>query len=273
MGGRVQYRVEDGSDRIQTEELDIIQATMKCTCRMYTRIGFLCRHMYAALKHAGIDQVPSQYINTHWTRNASIKTVAIVENARDEQGAHEEAKVGKTFLSLYKPQVQQTNFVQGFYNPGGPSTTRIHCPKVAKNKGSSKRLKSAKEITIEKKAKGERTCATCGKSDGHDSRFQSSDLSSILSSFFVLQRRRLRGSEAETRGRGSVADSRRSGEDAVTTSDEDVATTSGENAATTSGENAATTSGENAATTSGEGTTRAIPIASIQFGSEKDKSE
>lgn len=59
MGGRMQYRVEDGSDRIQTVELDIIQATMECTCQMYTRIGLLYMHIYAALKHAGIDQVPS----------------------------------------------------------------------------------------------------------------------------------------------------------------------------------------------------------------------
>ncbi|XP_031111988.1 uncharacterized protein LOC116015962 [Ipomoea triloba] len=201
MGGHVQYMVEDGSDRIQMVELDINQATMECTCRMYTRIGLLCRHMYAALKHAGIDQVPTEYIKTRWTRNARIKIEEIVENARDEQSAHEESEVRKTFLSciglakgrtdilqqlahilkekekcfihedtVQKASVDQSNPPQEFYDRGGPSTTTIRCPKVAKNKGSGKRLKSAKEIAVEKKANEERTCATCGKSDGHDSR-------------------------------------------------------------------------------------------------------
>ncbi|XP_031099870.1 protein FAR1-RELATED SEQUENCE 5-like [Ipomoea triloba] len=184
MGGLVQYMVEDGSDRRQMVELDINQGTIECTCRMYTRIGLLCRHMYAALKHAGIDQVPTEYIKTRWTRNARIKIGANVETARDEESAHEEAKVRKTFLNciclakgrtdrlqqlaqilnekeksfinedtMQKDLVEQSNPPQEFYDRGGPSTTTIHCPKVAKNKGSGKRLKSVKEIAVEKTAK------------------------------------------------------------------------------------------------------------------------
>nr|GMD27316.1 protein FAR1-RELATED SEQUENCE 5-like [Ipomoea batatas] len=41
---------------------------------------------------------------------------------------------------------------------------------VARNKGRGKRLKGAQEIAMTVKKRGERTCATCGLANGHDSR-------------------------------------------------------------------------------------------------------
>nr|GMD22609.1 protein FAR1-RELATED SEQUENCE 5-like [Ipomoea batatas] len=54
---------------------------------------------------------------------------------------------------------------------GSKPTGEIHIkpPKVAKNKGRGKRLKSNKEKAILKKGKKPRACATCG-GPGHDSR-------------------------------------------------------------------------------------------------------
>lgn len=46
----------------------------------------------------------------------------------------------------------------------------IHPPVVARNKGRRKRLKGAREIAVALKKQGGRTCATCGKANGHDSR-------------------------------------------------------------------------------------------------------
>nr|GMC94592.1 protein FAR1-RELATED SEQUENCE 5-like [Ipomoea batatas] len=46
----------------------------------------------------------------------------------------------------------------------------IRPPVVARNKGRRKRLKGARGIAVALKKQGGRTCATCGKANGHDSR-------------------------------------------------------------------------------------------------------
>nr|GME05679.1 protein FAR1-RELATED SEQUENCE 5-like [Ipomoea batatas]GME12440.1 protein FAR1-RELATED SEQUENCE 5-like [Ipomoea batatas] len=46
----------------------------------------------------------------------------------------------------------------------------IRPPVVARNKGRGKRLKGGREIAVTMKKPGERTCATCGLANGHDSR-------------------------------------------------------------------------------------------------------
>nr|GMD10470.1 protein FAR1-RELATED SEQUENCE 5-like [Ipomoea batatas]GMD76459.1 protein FAR1-RELATED SEQUENCE 5-like [Ipomoea batatas] len=49
-------------------------------------------------------------------------------------------------------------------------TIVVHPPKVSKNKGSDRRIKSRREIAIKGMRKKGRTCKTCGLANEHDSR-------------------------------------------------------------------------------------------------------
>ena len=51
-----------------------------------------------------------------------------------------------------------------------PDQISIHPPKKAKTKGRSKRIKSGKEVAMDKKKVGVRLCKTCNEYANHDSR-------------------------------------------------------------------------------------------------------
>ncbi|XP_019184816.1 PREDICTED: protein FAR1-RELATED SEQUENCE 5-like [Ipomoea nil] len=66
--------------------------------------------------------------------------------------------------------IGKSGVVQAFGGVITSSNILVHPPTVAKNKGSGKRFKSAKELAAERAAKSTRECKTCHKFDGHDSR-------------------------------------------------------------------------------------------------------
>nr|GMD60482.1 protein FAR1-RELATED SEQUENCE 5-like [Ipomoea batatas] len=52
----------------------------------------------------------------------------------------------------------------------GVTVNQVVVRPLAGNKGRGKPLKGAREIAADFKKRGERTCATCGEANGHDSR-------------------------------------------------------------------------------------------------------
>ncbi|CAA0834221.1 Protein FAR1-RELATED SEQUENCE 1 [Striga hermonthica] len=59
---------------------------------------------------------------------------------------------------------------ESFVGMSAPQEVKIHLPTQSKNKGSGKRLKSAKEKGIEGSQKKRRTCKSCGEMAGHNAR-------------------------------------------------------------------------------------------------------
>ncbi|CAA0824361.1 Protein FAR1-RELATED SEQUENCE 1 [Striga hermonthica] len=59
---------------------------------------------------------------------------------------------------------------ESFVGMAAPREINIHPPTQSKNKGSGKRLKSAKEKGIEGSQKKRRTCKSCGEMAGHNAR-------------------------------------------------------------------------------------------------------
>ncbi|XP_019161025.1 PREDICTED: protein FAR1-RELATED SEQUENCE 2-like [Ipomoea nil] len=51
-----------------------------------------------------------------------------------------------------------------------PKAVNVHPPPVSSNKGSGKRIRTAKEIAMKEQSKKKRTCKTCGLATGHNSR-------------------------------------------------------------------------------------------------------
>ncbi|CAA0828626.1 Unknown protein [Striga hermonthica] len=59
---------------------------------------------------------------------------------------------------------------ESFVGMAAPQEVTIHPPTHSKNKGSGKRLKSAKEKAIEQSQKKRRVCKSCGERVGHNAR-------------------------------------------------------------------------------------------------------
>ncbi|CAM8975182.1 unnamed protein product [Rhodiola kirilowii] len=46
-----------------------------CTCKLFVRVGILCRHVFATFKSAGIGKIPGKYVLNRWTK-ITIETAA-----------------------------------------------------------------------------------------------------------------------------------------------------------------------------------------------------
>ncbi|XP_031106196.1 protein FAR1-RELATED SEQUENCE 1-like [Ipomoea triloba] len=201
------YVIEDDKGKSYTVVVENGSNNISCTCRMYRRIGLLCRHAFVVLKDERFDHIPPQHITPHWTRDVVPKTRrdpyagTQAEDLRNAAKSMEETQVINTFykcLGIANGRVEKLQQIahtlegvetsisgdkdSGEANLGkratmetysgilAPETIVVHPPQVSKNKGSGKRIKSMKEIAIKGMRKKGRTCATCGLANGHNSR-------------------------------------------------------------------------------------------------------
>ncbi|XP_019164325.1 PREDICTED: protein FAR1-RELATED SEQUENCE 5-like [Ipomoea nil] len=201
------YVVVDGNKETYTVILEYGSNTTTCTCRLYTRIGLLCRHVFVVLKNEQISQIPPQHITPRWTREAGIYTNLDTTNEREEgeestpQNNKDESNLinafykylamarGRTdklrqltdviedFQGQMREDGQEGSTVNGkqavmetYCGVPAPNTIVVHPPTVANTKGSGKRMKSAKELAMAEQVKKKRTCKTCGLATGHNSR-------------------------------------------------------------------------------------------------------
>nr|GLL29872.1 protein FAR1-RELATED SEQUENCE 2-like [Ipomoea trifida] len=177
-----------------------VDLSFDCTCRMFQRIGLLCRHVFVLLKDSRVDIIPSQYIVARWTRaydgevcrgdnigvvtdpNSALTQVwnefyncvgracgntdRLVELATLLK-AHSEISTNSN--NVVTPSTTKVSVIHSFC--GSPkSADVVRPPNIAKNKGSGKRLKSIREKVAEKATKAKRLCRTCKQFAHHDSR-------------------------------------------------------------------------------------------------------
>lgn len=75
-----QYVIQDVSGNESLVEYNSGEVTIKCTCKMFEKVGLLCRHGFVALKDAGMEVIPSTYVLGRWTRAACVRPVSIDVN-------------------------------------------------------------------------------------------------------------------------------------------------------------------------------------------------
>ncbi|XP_019178143.1 PREDICTED: protein FAR1-RELATED SEQUENCE 5-like [Ipomoea nil] len=201
------YVVEDEYNKIFTVIVENGTDTTTCTCRMYTRIGLLCSHAYAVLIYERIDQTPPQHINPRWTKTA-LKNTNVVGNdslqhartsstnsnqestivnllyrclglAQGDSSKLEpirktledfEATLSESGRELGGPDKGKQVIMESYCGVPEPDEINVHPPPVSSNKGSGKRMRTAKEIAMKEQSKKKRTCKTCGLATGHNSR-------------------------------------------------------------------------------------------------------
>ncbi|XP_022030465.1 protein FAR1-RELATED SEQUENCE 5-like [Helianthus annuus] len=53
--------------------------SVTCSCMLFTRIGYLCRHVFSAYRFRGINKLPDKYIAPRWKKDALPKKVFNLE--------------------------------------------------------------------------------------------------------------------------------------------------------------------------------------------------
>lgn len=55
-----------------------------CSCKMFDRLGLLCRHMLLVLKDVCLSSIPLNFMVGRWTKDASLKAVFVVDGTTFE---------------------------------------------------------------------------------------------------------------------------------------------------------------------------------------------
>ncbi|XP_019172922.1 PREDICTED: protein FAR1-RELATED SEQUENCE 5-like [Ipomoea nil] len=172
--------VEDTYGNVYIVVYNPTETTADYSCRMFQRVGLLCRHIFLVFKDARLDSILPCYLVSRWTRDAYKHPIYDIEGVHDDVvvGVANNRGDSKQELKLsfvnadtsIGTSVGKSGVVQAFGGVIRSPNILVHPPTVAKNKGSGKRFKSAKELAAERAAKSTRECKTCHKYDGHDSR-------------------------------------------------------------------------------------------------------
>ncbi|XP_019153443.1 PREDICTED: protein FAR1-RELATED SEQUENCE 5-like [Ipomoea nil] len=208
-GGAVTtYVVEDEHATRYTLTFENATHTTHCQCRLYTRIGLLCRHVFAVLMYEPIENIPPQHVTPRWTRTAvqhapteggQPMSERLTSSSRGDseesnvvntfykclglaQGDHQKLHhLGEVLASLETQLCENSDeqvavargkraIMESYCGAPAPESVSVHPPPVVSNKGSGKRLRSAREIAMKEQSKKKRTCKTCGFATGHNSR-------------------------------------------------------------------------------------------------------
>ncbi|XP_074277956.1 protein FAR1-RELATED SEQUENCE 5-like [Silene latifolia] len=161
-----------------------------CTCKMFERKGILCKHIIWIISGKGMQSIPEQYIETRWTKKSYRKPLygldgkLLQDYDPTDLRKLELSRVWSEFYStisvlnsMPQTQIKELSLMllqfREKINPTKESLTKeqelemlLGCstksnitvlpPKIAKNKGSGKRMKSNKDTAIEKASKPKR---------------------------------------------------------------------------------------------------------------------
>ncbi|XP_019184311.1 PREDICTED: protein FAR1-RELATED SEQUENCE 5-like [Ipomoea nil] len=130
VGGDIFYDITNDSPAKYTVRYTPDGCSTFCSCKMFQRMGLICRNMFLVFKSAQLKQLSAQYI--------VLKELS-VEFASD--GSSTGTAKGNSAA------------IEALCGVQPPAFITIKAPAQAKNKGSGKRLKSSREIAIENSSK------------------------------------------------------------------------------------------------------------------------
>ncbi|VFQ63117.1 unnamed protein product, partial [Cuscuta campestris] len=192
------FVVQDSRDMVVNVEHSTLEGSFFCTCKYWQRIGLLCRHIFLAFKGLRIKLIPERYITNRWCKTPLLKPlidvsgldfttessvdenklmlnrlrsnihscVALIENNPELLCAFskvitEQKELIQSVVSSQDAGTGEPNLFENYCGVPAPSVIKVLPPQPAHNKGSGKRIKSAKELQIEQSKKNKRLCRTC----------------------------------------------------------------------------------------------------------------
>ncbi|XP_074305156.1 protein FAR-RED IMPAIRED RESPONSE 1-like [Silene latifolia] len=145
-------------EKDKEHKVDLSDNKFSCSCKMFERIGILCRHILWVLKDRGFDHIPKEYLALRWSKSATSHPLSNV--------------VGKSVLADFKSGKSKDKKaeIEMLLGSNIPTEVTVLPPEKFKNKGSGKRITSNKEKAVLENAKLLRKCRACGEMSNHDSR-------------------------------------------------------------------------------------------------------
>ncbi|KAL8089074.1 hypothetical protein AgCh_038732 [Apium graveolens] len=193
-------------DHIFEVSITLSNNDVHCSCKFYDRVGYLCRHAFAALIQCDAVEIPRQLVMSRWIKDvesvhevlssdevlqhcAKIDRIKVKVNELNFEfqscisyvGVDEE-KIDKMcgHVKLMKEDVQDLdngpskklseNVIDFLIGTTPRSEVVIHNPNINRNKGCGSRLKSGKEAAMNGSSEKRRKCSNCGKTEGHNAR-------------------------------------------------------------------------------------------------------
>ncbi|KAL9665501.1 hypothetical protein QQ045_020921 [Rhodiola kirilowii] len=141
------------------------------TCKIFVRVGSLCRHVFAAFKSAGIEKIPVKFVLNRWTKTVietAIQAVVAEQELWTEFNAclniaandiekteyiHHKLKEMRVHLqevSAGEPDRYKSTIIGELIGASKPTELLVKPPAVVHTKGSGKRLQSEFEKAINK---------------------------------------------------------------------------------------------------------------------------
>lgn len=180
---------------------------VECSCKLFERVGYLCRHTFFALKLGNVFKIPRQHVLNRWMKNAerrasSMSSIGVSKDCNRIEKLGEKVNeiwfnfnacmglvgnddedldhVGNVLKELkhYLRERRGTNVVsknksvvESLIGSDIPEDITVKPPNEARNKGCGrKRIKSAAEKSIIESEKTIRLCRACNELGTHDKR-------------------------------------------------------------------------------------------------------
>ncbi|XP_063941446.1 protein FAR1-RELATED SEQUENCE 5-like [Daucus carota subsp. sativus] len=185
-------------------QFSFLTNNVECSCKLFTRVGYLCRHCFYCLGLWGVERIPYQYLCSRWMRNAEdrfckSKFSDVMESTNVQNIRDMSKKVWTVFQGCIEYVSNNANGMQFLFDEMNslkirveekfessratkedmleecfgvrPSTiTTVHPPLQSNNKGSRKRLVGPAEKSCDGKKRKLRVCKFCMMEGYHDSR-------------------------------------------------------------------------------------------------------
>ncbi|XP_074277512.1 uncharacterized protein LOC141601142 [Silene latifolia] len=167
---RIIHVIDAERDRIFKVRLDLRSTDAVCECKLFERIGLLCR--LDSNGNVTEDSYMATSDNSHlcnvWSEFRQI--VGVLKTLPAEHTEELASLLVEFRQKLCIEPLTKDQEMEILLGCSSSSEVTIHPPEQARNKGSGKRLKSAKQQAIEKAAKPKRLCAYCKERVTHDRR-------------------------------------------------------------------------------------------------------
>ncbi|XP_042005774.1 protein FAR1-RELATED SEQUENCE 7-like [Salvia splendens] len=180
------YKVVDHFSNIWSVTLSVEDSVCLCGCKMFSRTGLVCCHIFLVLKNKKLRLIPEYLIGGRWLKSPLLKVVHAVQNPDVATHVYVDEKMAQAILlgEMLVREARQQIFVDGvvtstaqkkkimdeFYGAEAPQEVDVHPPEVVSTKGCGSRLPSRVEKALKLKSKPMRQCKKCQEWGHHDSR-------------------------------------------------------------------------------------------------------
>ncbi|XP_057775121.1 protein FAR1-RELATED SEQUENCE 5-like [Salvia miltiorrhiza] len=205
-GDDIIYEIEDKLDGLFTVCRLHPHDDVVCSCKLFTRKGIPCMHMFLVFRNMNLDTIPHKYVAARWCKysilcpndstdqvqnydkhsksNLELRIFKIASESIGYVRGNEELcnqlyenliEVRDKFAKLGTPEnssLSKNRIFDEFYGSSPTETPSVLPPDVAKTKGSGAggRRKSKKEKAMLLAQKPKRLCRKCKTRGHHDSR-------------------------------------------------------------------------------------------------------